>query len=274
MPKIGVTFLGTGAGGSIYRAHTAIVLDLPDGTRLLLDASSGNSVLRNGLELGIQAKDFHHLLLSHHHADHMSGLPLIQLVRTRALPDDSPPLVVHSSDEALKNAQVLCRVLSPNLSVDHTGAFSAAGRQVLGWNSVTEGQRIELGPDTRAWSFPADHISGAVGWRIESDGAAIVFSGDTRFSPNLVEAARGARLLIHEAYGTEDDRERANRVAHSTAGDAGRSAALAGVEELVLTHITNPFHADPQPLIDEARQQYEGPVTTASDLHQLTVETG
>ncbi|MCI0880214.1 MAG: hypothetical protein J4N78_15135, partial [Chloroflexi bacterium] len=127
---------------------------------------------------------------------------------------------------------------------------------------------------TRAWSFPADHISGAIGWRIESDGAAIVFSGDTRFNPKLVEAARGARLLIHEAYGTEDDREGANRVAHSTAGDAGRSAALAGVEELVLTHITNPFHADTQPLIDEARQQYEGPVSTASDLHQLTVETG
>ncbi|MCH8280202.1 MAG: hypothetical protein IIC96_05920 [Chloroflexi bacterium] len=46
------------------------------------------------------------------------------------------------------------------------------------------------------------------------------------------------------------------------------------MEELVLTHITNPFHADTQPLIDEARQQYEGPVSTASDLHQLTVETG
>lgn len=271
MPKIGVTFLGTGAGGSIYRAHTAIVLDLPDGTRLLLDASSGNSVLRNGQELGIQAKDFHHLLLSHHHADHMSGLPLIQLVRTRSLTDDSPPLMVHSSDETLKNAQVMCRVLSPNLSVDHAGAFNADGRQVLGWNSALEGQRIELGPATRAWSFPADHISGAVGWRIECDGAAIVFSGDTRFNPRLVEAAQGARLLIHEAYGTEDDREMANRVAHSTAGDAARSAALAGVEQLVLTHITNPFHLDTQPLIDEARLHFRGPISVAHDLHQITV---
>ena len=274
MPKIGVTFLGTGAGGSIYRAHTAIVLDLPDGTRLLLDASSGNSVLRNGQQLGIQAKDFHHLLLSHHHADHMSGLPLIQLVRTRSLPDDSPSLMVHSSDETLKNAQVMCRVLSPNLTVGHAGAFNSAGRQVLGWNPAPEGQRIELGPDTRAWTFPADHISGAIGWRIETDGAAIVFSGDTRFNPKLVEAARGARLLIHEAYGTESDREGANRTAHSTAGDAGRAAALAGVEQLVLTHITNPFHRDTQPLIDEAQLHFEGPVTAASDLCQLTVETG
>lgn len=274
MPQIGVTFLGTGAGGSIHRAHTAIVLDLPDGTRLLLDASSGNSVLRNATQAGMQAQDFHHLLLSHHHADHLSGLPLIQLVRTRSLPGDSPPLMVHSTEEALENAQVLCRILSPALSVANTGAFNAAGRQVLGWNSVEEGQIVELGPDTRAWSFPADHISGAVGWRIESDGTAIVFSGDTRFNPKLVEAARGARLLIHEAYGTEADREMANRQAHATAGDAGRSAALAGVEELVITHITNPFHNDQQPLIDEARQHYEGPVSTASDLYQLTVHTG
>ncbi|MCH8351802.1 MAG: MBL fold metallo-hydrolase [Chloroflexi bacterium] len=273
MPKIRVTFLGTGAGASIHRAHTAIVLDLPDGTRLLLDASSGNSVMRNATQAGMQAQDFHHILLSHHHGDHMSGLTQVQLLRTRALNGGSP-LEVYSTGEALEHATLLFQAIAPGLTVGPGGAVNAEGRQVVRWNPVTDGQIIELGPDTRAWSFPADHISGAIGWRIESDGAAIVFSGDTRFNPKLVEAARGARLLIHEAYGTEDDREGANRVAHSTAGDAGRSAALAGVEELVLTHITNPFHADTQPLIDEARQQYEGPVSTASDLHQLTVETG
>ena len=273
MAKIGVTFLGTGAGGSIHRAHTAIVLDLPDGTRLLLDASSGNSVLRNGQELGIQAKDFHHLLLSHHHGDHMSGLTMVQLLRTRALPG-GPPLEVYGTGEALEHANLLFRATAPALTVEPSGAANAAGHQVVRWNPVTEGQIVDLGPATRAWSFPADHISGAVGWRIDSDGVGVVFSGDTRFNPRLVEAAQGARLLIHEAYGTEDDREMADRQAHATAGDAGRSAALAGVEELVLTHITNPFHLDTQPLIDEARQHYEGPVTTASDLHQLTVETG
>ena len=110
-----------------------------------------------------------------------------------------------------------------------------------------------------------------MGWRIESDGMAVVFSGDTRFSTNLVEAAQGARLLIHEALSTERDSELTHTVAHSTAAEAGRAAALAGVQELVLTHISTAHHADTQPLLDEARQHFQGPISVASDLFQISV---
>ena len=73
MPDVRITFLGTGAGNCIHRAHTAIALDCSDGTRVLLDAGSGNSALVNGSKLGILAQDFHQVLLSHHHGDHMGG---------------------------------------------------------------------------------------------------------------------------------------------------------------------------------------------------------
>ena len=63
MPDVRITFLGTGAGNCIYRAHTAIALDCPDGTRILLDTGSGNSALVNGSKLGIFAQDFHQVLL-------------------------------------------------------------------------------------------------------------------------------------------------------------------------------------------------------------------
>ena len=55
MPDITVTFLGTGAGVSVDRAHTAIVIDCADGTRLLVDASSGNTVMRQGAAMGMTA---------------------------------------------------------------------------------------------------------------------------------------------------------------------------------------------------------------------------
>ena len=80
-----ISFIGTGAGGSIHRGHTAIALECPDGTRLLLDAASGNTVSRGLHELGMEVADYHHVLLSHTHADHMSGLPSVQLVHTRSL---------------------------------------------------------------------------------------------------------------------------------------------------------------------------------------------
>ena len=78
MPDLRITFLGTGAGNCIYRAHTAIALECPDGTRILLDAGSGNTVITNGVKVGLLAQDFQRVLLTHQHGDHMGGLPHIQ----------------------------------------------------------------------------------------------------------------------------------------------------------------------------------------------------
>ena len=71
MADITITFLGTGAGNCIHRAHTAIVVDCADGTRLLLDSSSGNSVMRQGAAVGMLSSQFDQVLLTHHHGYHM-----------------------------------------------------------------------------------------------------------------------------------------------------------------------------------------------------------
>jgi ribonuclease Z len=272
MSNMRITFLGTGAGQCIYRAHTAIVLDCPDNTRILLDAGSGNSVLQNGAKLGMLAQDFHQVLLTHQHGDHMGGLPHLQGQRTMADPA-GPPLLVYSSEEALERVQRLFWATSITHSVDQDGVTTVDGRQVVRWSPADAGRWLELSPEVRASSFAVDHISGAIGWRVEADGVSVVFSGDTRFCPNLVEAAQGARILIHEVLSTEKEKEGAHRRAHSTAAEAARAAALAGVSELIMTHIDSSFHFDSQPLIDEARQYFDGPISVASDLYQVNVGT-
>ncbi|MCH7842786.1 MAG: MBL fold metallo-hydrolase [Chloroflexi bacterium] len=273
MPEMKISFLGTGSGTSTNRAHTAMVYDCDDGTRLLIDTSSGNSVARGGSILGIPVESFDTVLLSHHHPDHMSGLLFVQFVRALAR-QDAPPLDVYLTEESLEWAQKMCTANHLNVSeVDGEGAKNSDGRQVLRWHVVKPGQEISLGPTTTASCFPADHIAGAVGWRVDSGGMSVVFSGDTRFSPELVKASQGARLLIHEAFRTDGESEYADAHGHSTAGDAGRAAAEAGVAELILTHIDSEFDANPQPLLDDAQKHYEGPTSAATDLHQITVSS-
>ena len=273
-PHVKITFLGTGAGNCIHRAHTAIVLDCPDGTRLLLDASSGNSVLRQGAALGMMGEEFENVLLTHQHADHMGGLPFLQGQRTLVDPE-GPPLQVYSTEEALEALRLLCGATRLRaINIDQDGATNHVGHPVFQWRPTGVGQRIELGASTCAWSFPVDHIPGSVGWRIETGGVSVVFSGDTRFSNSLVEAAQGARILIHEAWAIEQDQEDASRRGHSTAAEAGRAAAMAGVGELVLTHIATPFHFYPQPLVDDARRLFNGPISVASDLYQMSIAPG
>src|SRR5437773_408543 len=72
---------------------------------------------------------------------------------------------------------------------------------------------------------------------LDIGGHRIVYSGDTRPSTALTEAARGADLLIHEVGGLDAQADRVHLPGHSTAGEAGRIAAEAGVRALALTHI-------------------------------------
>ena len=117
-----------------------------------------------------------------------------------------------------------------------------------------------------AWSFDVDHIPGSVGWRIESGGISVVFSGDTIYSRALVEAAQGADLLIHEALSTDAAHDMAVSRLHSSSGDAARTAEQASVAQLVLTHLDNAYHEDQTALLEDAAHHYTGPTSAAHDL--------
>ena len=265
-----VSYLGTGSGGSTLRAHTAMVLDCPGGERILLDAASGNTVLRHGERLGISPTDYDHCLLSHSHPDHCEGLPHIEMQRSRRNPAEQP-MQVYGSGEAVADIGTLLSYPRRGLTVDEDGAQRRDGRQVFTFRPTDPGEWVQLTPTLRAKCAQVDHIGGAMAWRVESGGHAVVFSGDTRWCPSLAELADGATLLIHEAICTEADRSRADNTAHSTAAEAARIAQMAGVQALTLTHIDNAFHLDTEPLVAEARSVYDGPVSVAFDCWQQGV---
>ena len=265
-----ISYLGTGSGGCILRNHTAIVLDCPDGSRILLDAASGNTVLRHADLLGMSATDFDHCLLSHSHPDHCEGLPHIEMQRSRRDPDEKP-MQLYGSGEALNDIGVLLAYPRRGLTVDETGARRRDGRKVFSFQPTQPGDWLHLTPSVRARCAPVNHIGGAVAWRVEAGDRSVVFSGDTRWCPSLAELADGASLLIHEAICTEDDRRPADNTAHSTAAEAARIAQLAGVNQLTLTHIDTAFHYNSEPLVVEARSIFAGQIDVASDCWQQSV---
>jgi ribonuclease BN (tRNA processing enzyme) len=45
------------------------------------------------------------------------------------------------------------------------------------------------------------------------------------------------------------------------------------VGELILTHLDTGFSREPQPLIDDAKKHFNGPVRAVRDLDQVTISS-
>jgi ribonuclease BN (tRNA processing enzyme) len=92
-----------------------------------------------------------------------------------------------------------------------------------------------------------NHPGGAYSFRIERNGKVLVVCTDVehgeQIDQRLVEFARGADLLIHDAQYTAEELQKRRGWGHSSFDQAMQVAEMAGVKRLALTH-HDPEHDD------------------------------
>ncbi len=247
-------FLGTGDSLNPERAQSSLALPLANGEAMLIDASSGTILLGRLEDCGIPLESVRHLFVSHRHFDHVGGLAPL-LTALAVLPEAS--LTVHAASETLRALREILELTIP-------GAEGWLGKR-LGWHELVPGEPTDLG-GTEVTPFPMNHGIECLGFRVAQMNSVAVFTVDTRPSPEVVEGASGADLLVHDAYGPRSVAQRAHAMGHSTATEAGRAAHAAGVKHLILTHLRASRFADPDVLVAEAEAAFGGPVDAANDL--------
>jgi ribonuclease Z len=249
-------FLGTsGAVASAERDNTSLVVQAGD-VALLLDC--GGSAVHRLRRLGVDPLSLTHVVVTHLHVDHAYGLP--SLVRQLGLLERATPLTVVCRPEHVDPLRELLTVFRV---WERPGMFPVALAPVdltIGAPAFVTGPlRVSTAPNAHG---PMPNFA----VRVDTGTGTLVYSSDTQPTDAVVALARGASVLVHEATFAERDRTPSRGATHSSAADAGRVAAAAGVGRLILTHLGPDYHTDVAALAREAHLHFPGPIDVAEDL--------
>ncbi|QXI18640.1 ribonuclease Z [Pseudomonas hamedanensis] len=306
-------FLGTSAGVPTRQRNVSATALLEAAGRgwYLIDCGEGtqHQVLRTPLSLS----ELRAVFITHVHADHCLGLPGLLASagmsgRTRPLDVILPaalhpwlrlslavthshlPFEIHLhavetlGDWRHRNVQVTTVELShrvpchgyvftetdpePRLDVQRLAA-DGIERGPL-WGQLAHGQDVEY---AGRWLRAQDYLLSARPAR------RIIVCGDNDQPERLAEVAVGADVLVHEATFVQAaiDRTRAS-YGHSSAAAIAGFAETVGVRNLVLTHFSARYQANPalSPSIEDVRQEaaahYHGRLILARDLQRYHLD--
>lgn len=182
------------------------------------------------LACGISPLDIGAVCFTHCHHDHILGLPqLIFYYGIQGAKRPARPLRIYGP------AGEIGRVVDDAQRYLQFDRYPEL-RFEIEVHELRGGAELEVcGLKVRTCS--ARHSVPGLCYRFENEaGASAVFSGDTAFNPDLIDLARGAGLLVHEAsHGAKSVREDI-KWGHSGAPDAAEVARQAGVGRLAIVH--------------------------------------
>jgi ribonuclease Z len=211
------------------------------------------------------------VFLTHLHSDHTADLP--DLFATTWIMGRSKPLELYGPQGTVEMAAGVKQFLAEDIHIrrDLTEMLPAAGAEI-NVHVVQPGIVYDDG-EVKVIAFTVDHdpVKPAFGYRFESHGRAIVFSGDYHPHEDTVRAVRGADVLVSEVSLPEffdrvqkaESAERLKRY-HCTPEQAAELAAKAGVRKLIFTHIIPADGADE--ILRRARKVFAGEIVVGADL--------
>lgn len=274
--------LGTKGGPRVGTSpKNPSTLLLINGVPYVVDCGYGASVQL--VAAGVPLNTVRHIFITHHHSDHMLEYgPILYNAWAAGLrtPIDvwGPPGV-----EAMRRSYFEYMKLDIETRIADEGRPDL--RKLVTAHEFDQPGAVMQNADVKISSALVRHppVVPSFAYRFDAADRSIVISGDTAYSPELVELAKGADVLVHEAMylpGLEALLKRVPNAAtlrehllasHTLTEDIGRVAAAAGVKTLVLSHLVpgdDPSITDEQ-WTEGVRKHFAGRIVVGKDLMEI-----
>ena len=220
----------------------------------IVDAGAGSA---RTLALGrIPVERLAGVFLTHFHSDHIAALPDINLNswvagRPEPLKVYAPPGVT----EVIDGMNLAYRQDRSYRFAHHGLDLLPAELGIMQAAEIQYGSPLQFG-DLIVTPFDVNHhpVHPAVGYRFDYQGRSVVISGDTTVTPELIEAASGADLLLHDALSLPIIQTMENALAgtrmenilfdiqdyHAHTSDLADVVEQTGVRQLAVYHLIPP----------------------------------
>lgn len=293
-----IGFCGTGSPLPNHDRAGACNVVIAGDAMFVVDAGEGGA--RNIALMGLRNGDIRALFITHFHSDHIDGMGPMMMLRWTGSENKSP-LPVYGPDgiDAIMAGFNAAYAADNGYRTAHHGEAiapsAAAGGMAMPFASPTGPVTVYERAGLKVTAFPGDHgpIHPSVGYRFDYKGRSVLFSGDTIAQDSVVNAAKGADVLVHEALQPKLLHAITHRLDavghaktaqitrdilnyHTTPEQAAVVAQKAGVKMLLLSHIVpgTPSHIFDAAFLGTAKQHFDGPIHVAADGDYISLPAG
>ena len=260
-----IFFLGTGAAlPSITQDNSSLLVESND-VLLMIDCSG--SPYRKLLRIGADPLKLKHILITHHHIDHISGLP--SLIECLWIKGRTEPLHIYALPAAMQVIEVLLDLW--DLRSRPIKEFPIVLHTIAG----VEDELVFESPEFTLRTTPTLHAVPSVATRLTfPDGQILVYSSDTAPTPAFLVFAQGADYLMMECTFCDDEQELAGITYHLTSATFSEIAQNVQAGHTLLVHHSEQMscsHADLAREIVE-KHGFKGKFSIPRDLDFIVIK--
>jgi ribonuclease BN (tRNA processing enzyme) len=250
-----ITVVGSGTVVPRLERRQSCIVVRASGETLVFDLGSG--AVRGMVRAGLDPFAVDRIFFTHFHPDHtVDAVPLLFGINYGSGVERSRPLHVTGPEPFGRFWGSVMAVWGEWMAGDYPTLVSELPHECS--------TPLDLAGCRLSWA-PAVHRPESIAYRLEADGKAFVYTGDTEYSESVVELARGAHTMLIECSFPDE----APVPGHLTPSSVARVASESGVGRVVLTHLYPAV--DDEPLASTVARGYDGEVVVAEDGLRLDV---